>query len=85
MALTAETFRSALNDRLTAAARQGRAYVDLRSGDLHRRTGGYPGPDHRMPVCCSVMRAAMQAGDMIRAEPPAGAGASLVIRYQLPR
>ena len=85
MTPTAVTFRSTLKDRLTAAAKQGRAYVDIRSGDIHRQTGGYPGTDHRLPVCCKAMRAAMKTGDMIRTEPPTGDGASLVIRYQLPR
>ena len=31
------------------------------------------------------MRSAMRAGDVVIAEPPKGTGASLTIRYRLPR
>lgn len=43
--------------------------------------------NHRMPVCCRVMRAAVapDAGDVILGEPPSGQGASLTVRYVLPR
>jgi hypothetical protein len=78
----AEDFRSALY-HVFSASRGG--YVDVTSGDLHRRVGGYPGPNHAMPNCCSVMRQAMQSGDVIVAEPPKGNGATLTIRYRLPR
>lgn len=59
--------------------------VDVKSGDLHRRVGGYPSNNHRMPLCYNAMRAAMRSGDEVLAAPPRGAGATLVIRYQLPR
>jgi len=61
------------------------SYVDVISGGLHRRLGHYPGPDHRMPICCNVMKQCMQSGDFIISQPPKGQGASLTIRYQLPR
>jgi 5-methylcytosine-specific restriction protein A len=48
--------------------------------------GGYPGAGkHRMPVCCEAMRSEKRAGDEIVFEPPKGKGASLTIRYRLPR
>lgn len=78
-------FRAALGRVLAGAERRGAAYVDVRSGDLHRQVGMYPGPDHRMPSCCAVMEAAMRPGDTILRTPPKGRGANLVIRYQLPR
>lgn len=56
--------------------------LTVRAGDLHRAVGGYPGRDHRMPVCCAVMRAAMAPGDEVLAAPPSGLGASLTIRYR---
>jgi 5-methylcytosine-specific restriction protein A len=59
--------------------------ITIKSGDLHRRVGGYPSHNHRMPVCCHVMRANMRSGDQILAAPPKGDGATLVIRYRLPR
>jgi hypothetical protein len=40
-----------------------------------------------MPNCCQVMRAevAPDAGDVILRQPSSGFGASLTIRYTLPR
>ncbi|MBX3046791.1 MAG: hypothetical protein KF698_07330 [Anaerolineales bacterium] len=57
--------------------------IVIRSGDLHRAVGGYPGDDHRMPVCCEAMRSKMRSGDSIIEQPPKGDGANLVIRYLL--
>jgi len=82
---TADDFRAELAKIFEEAESKGYSHVDVMSGDLHRRVGGYPGPDHRMPVCCSVMRRAMKPGDQILEEPPRGAGARLRIRYHLPR
>jgi sarcosine oxidase delta subunit len=79
----APDFRAALRRAFEQA--RGQPFVDVNAGDLHRQVGGYPGPNQRMPNCCSVMRQAMQEGDTIRATPPKGAGASLTIRYRLPR
>lgn len=59
--------------------------VIIESGKLHRLVGGYPGTDHRMPICCSVMRKNMMGGDEVLSEPPSGAGATLTIKYQFPR
>jgi 5-methylcytosine-specific restriction protein A len=55
----------------------------ITAGQLHRDVGGYPGPSHRMPVCCSVMRQEMSHRDKVVAEPPKGAGASLTISYRV--
>lgn len=56
-------------------------HIDIRSGDIHETVGGYPGPDHRMPVCCEVMYSIMKGDDIVIASPPKGKGANLVIRY----
>ena len=84
---TADEFRDALHRIFYEAFKAGRSSVDVNSGDLHARVGGYPSPDHRMPVCCQVMRTALapDAGDVITNEPPSGQGATLTIRYVLPR
>lgn len=63
----------------------GASYIDVNAGELHRRVGGYPAASHVMPTCCGVMRAEMMAGDDVLSEPPKGKGASLAIRYRLPR
>lgn len=82
---TADEFRTELARRFVEAEKRGLSYIKISSGDLHRAVGGYPGPDHRMPVCCSVMETEMRAGDVIESAPPKGKGASLTIRYRLPR
>jgi 5-methylcytosine-specific restriction protein A len=82
---TAQDFQNELNRIFQEAQRQGKPYVDVKSGNLHRRVGGYPGHNHRMPTCCEVMTRNMKHGDQILQQPPKGKGATLVIRYKLPR
>ena len=81
----AKDFRAVLRASLTKAAAEGSPHLDVKAGDLHRVVGGYPGPRQRMPVCCSVMRQELKKGDSVLEEPPKGVGASLVIRFLLPR
>lgn len=82
---TAEDFRNAILQLLAEASRHGNSDVRIRAGDLHRKVGAYPGPNHRMPVCCSVMRSLMMPGDSVIECPRKGNGASLTISYRLPR
>jgi hypothetical protein len=65
--------------------RLGFVAVEVNAGKLHRLVGGYPGPGHAMPTCCEVMRKRMTVSDRIVAQPPKGNGASLTVRYQLPK
>lgn len=62
-------------------------YADIQSGNLHRLIGGYPAQNgnHRMPICCEVMKNAKQENDEVLSEPPSGQGATFTIRYKLPR
>jgi len=87
MPLTAEDFRDELYRIMDEAVREGSRYVDVNAGEIHKGLGGYPGPDHRVPVCCKVMKEAMASdyGDKVLQEPPSSQGASLTIRYVLPR
>jgi hypothetical protein len=78
---TSEDFQNALNKIFADAWRNGEPFVDVKAGDLHRVIGGYPGTNHRMPLCCHVMRKNMKEGDEILNQPPKGNGASLVIQY----
>jgi hypothetical protein len=85
---TVEEFKTELYRMMLEAVRAGKNTVDINAGELHRRVGDYPDPNrHRMPVCCDVMNAAFasDAGDKILQQPPSGQGASLTIRYVLPR
>jgi hypothetical protein len=84
---TAEQFREELSSIFEEALLENRSTVEVNAGELHSRVGGYPGPQHRMPLCCSIMREALNAdaGDEVVDEPPSGTGAKLTIRYVLPR
>jgi 5-methylcytosine-specific restriction protein A len=81
-----EDFRSALKRVLNAAEKAGKPYIEVNAGDLHREVGGYPSKEHIMPSCCDVLYEEHARGRAeIRSSPPKGKGASLTIRYQLPR
>ena len=82
---TSADFHEALFDIFRSAQEQGLRRVIVKSGYLHRQVGGYPSNNHRMPVCCQVMRNNMLPGDHILAAPPRGNGATLLVRYRLPR
>lgn len=83
--LTSSIFEAELGKVLREASHQGHPFIVVRSGDVHRAVGSYPGPNHRMPVCCGVMERLMRPGDKIIAAPPKGRGANLYIGYLLPR
>jgi len=78
-------FESALRSLLATAQEEGKPHLDVVSGDLHRMVGGYPGSQHRMPSCCDVMRNAKKPGDEMLNSPLKGKGATLKVRYYLPR
>ena len=81
---TRKDFQNALDELFREGSGKSARYIDIRAGNLHRKVGGYPG-NHRMPTCCDVMRENIQPRDNILHEPPKGKGASLEIRYSLPR
>ena len=82
---TSEDFYNELSTIFLENEKIGNSSITVNSGQLHRLVGGYPGPDHRMPVCCSVMKKVMRNTDIIISQPLKGQGASLTIRYALPR
>lgn len=84
--VTRREFKVELEAQIDRARRQGRPHIEINSGELHRILGNYPNSDnHNMPDCCEVMRLYIQSNDIVIFEPPEGAGASLTIRYSLPR
>lgn len=77
-----------LQRQLAVAAATGARMLDLSARDLHVAVGGYPSATngcHAMPSCCSAMWAEKRPADEVLAQPPKGKGASLKIRYFLPR
>lgn len=86
MTFTAQDFRDRLSGVFERAIAEGKTAVEVNAGDLHSAMGDYPDPStHRMPNLCRVMRSLMLPGDKIVDQPPKGDGASLTIRYRLPR
>lgn len=85
MAVVAEDFNAELQKTFADATSRGLAFVEVNAGDLHRAVGGYPSRTHRMPSCYDVMKRHLSARDQIISEPPSGRGASMTIRYALPR
>lgn len=81
--MIADVFREELSNMMSASRKQGKKYIDVMSKELHTRVGGYPGTNHRMPVCCSVMYQMMSGNDEVLSSPPKGKGATLFIRYYL--
>jgi hypothetical protein len=83
----ARAFEAEILRLWTNASNAGAPSVDVTAGELHRSLGGYPANvgGHRMPNCCRVMKGLMQPGDIVLHAPPKGEGASLEIRYKLPR
>jgi len=78
-------FEQALRSQWREAQDRGDDHVDVVSSELHRLVGGYPGSSNRMPMCCDAMYAAMGPGDKVLKAPPKRKGASVVVRYRLPR
>jgi hypothetical protein len=77
-------FQNALDEIFARAKSDNLSYVDIASADLHRKVGGYP-RINRMPGCCRVVKKKMRPEDEILRQPPSAQGASLKIRYLLPK
>ena len=80
-----QDFETEPQRRFTAAVAAGRSSIRIVSGELHTGVGGYPGQDHRMPLCCQGMKNATREGDVVLQSPPSGQGATLIVQYRLPR
>ena len=80
-----DEFRSELRSQFREAESRGLPQIEINSGQLHRNLGGYPGAKAQMPSCCQAMYHEQTVGDEIISQPPKGKGASLTIRYRLPR
>lgn len=81
MPVTTNDFQRALQKRLRRAESLGERWLVIRAGDLHQDVD----TQHRMPMSCGAMVAAMQPGDVVMESPPSGLGANLTVFYWLPR
>ena len=80
-----DDFRTEIQAQIRRATASGVRHLEINSGELHRKLGGYPGTNHRMPMCCDAMYGEMRDGDVIVAQAPKRKGATLKIRYLLLR
>lgn len=85
MSPNATEFQALIDRLLSAADELGFVAVEISAGNLHRKIGGYPGANHRMPMCCATMKKSMKEQDSIVSAPAKGVGASLTVRFKLPR
>lgn len=76
-------FQRCLDIILKIARNNNLSSIVVESGELHRLVGGYPGQNHRMPVCCDVMRKTMQESNEELPNSLKKDGATLQIRYNL--
>lgn len=79
---TTGDFREILEKIFSIARTLKLSGIVVRAGFLHKLAGGYPGKNHRMPICCQAMRKLIKSGDEVLYEPPSGQGASLEILYK---
>ncbi len=77
------SFATVLKEQMEKARSSGASSLTITSKELHQLVGGYPGPNHKMFVCCTAMYNAMGKDDVIVSKPPSGKGASLKITYYL--
>ena len=83
MAPNRQDFERCLNIILDIARSNNLSSIIIEAKQLHKIVGEYPGPNHRMPVCCSVMRATMSESNEELPNKLKKDGASLKIRYHL--
>lgn len=78
-----ELFEKEILRLFEEAKSNGKKEMIIISGDVHRKVGGYPGKNHRMPTCCDVMKSLMNTGDEIIFTTKSGQSARLEIKYFL--
>lgn len=76
-----EDFQKCLSILLEIAKNNKFSSIAIESSQLHRLVCDYSGPNHRMPVCCGVMRDTMKGLDSELPNSLKKDGATLQIRY----
>jgi hypothetical protein len=79
----ADYFRQGLLTQMGRASSVGQMDILIKSRDLYRALGGYPGCTDGMPSCCDARQDEMKTGDVVLLE-RTGAG-FMTVRYLLPR
>ena len=78
-------FRDELRRQLALAEMEGKSHIAVSTESLHRELEDSPDGGERMRECCEVMYGEMGDDDQVDTTPHDGPGATLTIRYVLPR
>ena len=79
MKINWDDIKNILDQKHSYAKQEGVREIQINSGELHRELGGYPGPDHRMPMVCKVRRDSMRKNEEMSQTPQKGNGAQFTI------
>jgi hypothetical protein len=83
---TKAEFLAEIRSQMREAELRGDQYLLLNAGEIHRKLGGYPSVNHQIKPCCDALYDEAKLGRAkVVAAPKRGYGASLTIRYVLPR
>ena len=85
MGSTVQDFQKEIHYILASAKNMGACSIEINSGYLHQRVGGYLSRNSEMSTCRNAMKKAMQPGDRILQDTASRNDPFLVIHYQLPR
>jgi hypothetical protein len=80
-----EAIQRALDEIFRQAEKQRKISVRVSSIDLHLRVGGYPRVNHRLNLCCQVMRDNLNGGGKIIGQTLDPDSGWLEIVYDIPR
>ncbi|WP_202326745.1 hypothetical protein [Mesorhizobium sp. 113-3-9] len=84
LAATARDFHDELCAQIKRAQKHGAPHVEINSGELHRKVGGYPGTGHRMPLCCDAMYFEKRDADEVVCAPLKGKNAPDLLARNAP-
>lgn len=77
-----QDFQKCLDIILEIARNNNLSSIDVKASEIHRLVGHYPNQgDHRIPVCCSVMRDTMKETNKELPNSLKNDGATMTIRY----
>ena len=77
--ITTDDIRQYIVELRTAAKAQGKKFIILKSGDIHKELG----LKNAMPQVCNAMRQSMNEGDIVLHSTPSGNSSTIEIQYNI--
>ncbi|WP_431030064.1 hypothetical protein [Lysinibacillus sp. LZ02] len=81
--LTTETFLNCIELLKQIGRQNNLPQLVITAEEVHKLVGGYPGKNHRMPMCCNAMFKSMREGDEILHSTPSKQSNTTKIKYYL--